>query len=395
MPSSYTQPWPKAGSGEALIVLALALAPAIGLGITRFAYALLLPDMRAGLGWSYAAAGWMNTSNALGYFLGAVLASRLIARSGAFTVMASGTAACVASLGLCAGFVDFWGLNAARFVAGLGGSFSFVAGGVLAAHVAHRHPNRGAFLLALFYAGPGLGIFLSGVSVPLLLSWEGARTWQNAWGALALLSLLLSLGLILVRGYEDQKSEDRRQAAPLTRMIPLLSGYFLFGAGYIAYMTFMIAWVQDGGHGAFVQAQFWSLIGLAGMASPWLWSGVLGSQRHGRAFSLLTVVTAVGAVLPLVSSSMLALMVSAVVFGSAFFAVVAATTAFVRRNLSRPAWASAIGALTVAFGVGQTIGPVAIGALTDLTGTLSGGLWASVGLLVLGAALGAIQRDFV
>jgi predicted MFS family arabinose efflux permease len=393
MPSSYTQPWPKVGAGEALIVLALALAPAIGLGITRFAYALLLPDMRASLGWSYAEAGWMNTSNALGYLLGALLASRLIARSGAFTVMASGTAACVASLGLCAGFVDFWGLNAARFVAGLGGSFSFVAGGVLAAHVAHRYPNRGAFLLALFYAGPGLGIFLSGVSVPLLLSWEGARTWQDAWGALALLSLLLSLGLILARGYEDPKSEKGREAAPLTRMVPLLTGYFLFGAGYIAYMTFMIAWVQDGGHGAFVQAQFWSLIGLAGMASPWLWSGVLRSQQHGRAFGLLTAVTAVGAVLPLVSSSMPALMISAAVFGSAFFAVVAATTAFVRRNLSRSAWASAIGALTVAFGLGQTVGPVAIGALTDLTGALSGGLWTSVVLLVLGAGIGAMQCD--
>lgn len=291
--------------------------------------------------------------------------------------------------------MDFWGLNAARLVAGLGGSFSFVAGGVLAAHVAHRHPDRGAFLLALFYAGPGLGIFLSGMSVPLLLSWESPRPWQDAWGALALLSLLLSLGLVLARGHESPENEEGRQAAPLTRTVPLLSGYFLFGAGYIAYMTFMIAWVREGGHGAFVQAQFWSLIGLAGMASPWLWSGVLASQRHGRAFSLLTAVTAIGAVLPLVSSTMPALMISAAVFGSAFFAVVAATTTFVRRNLPRPAWASAIGALTVAFGGGQIIGPVAVGALTDAVGGLSGGLGASAVLLVLGAGTGVMQRGLV
>jgi hypothetical protein len=30
----------------------LAIAPAIGLGICRFAYALVLPDMRENLGWS-------------------------------------------------------------------------------------------------------------------------------------------------------------------------------------------------------------------------------------------------------------------------------------------------------------------------------------------------------
>ena len=29
-----------------------------------------------------------------------------------------------------------------------------------------------------------------------------------------------------------------------------LAGYFLFGAGYIAYMTFMIAYVRDAGGGA-------------------------------------------------------------------------------------------------------------------------------------------------
>jgi MFS family permease len=247
--------------------------------------------------------------------------------------------------------------------------------------------------LALFYAGPGFGIFLSGVSVPLLISLEGPRTWQDAWDALALLSFLLSLGLILAYGQKEQKAGDNRQAAPLTRIVPLLTGYFLFGAGYIAYMTFMIAWVREGGHGAFVQTQFWSLIGLAGMASPWLWSGVLASQQHGRAFGLLTAVTAIGAVLPLISSSMPALMISAAVFGSAFFAVVAATTAFVRRNLPRSSWASAIGAMTVAFGVGQAVGPVAIGALTDLTGALSSGLWTSVVFLVLGAGIGTIQRD--
>ncbi len=376
-------------------MLALALAPAVGLGIARFAYALLLPDMRESLGWSYAEAGWMNTSNALGYLLGALLASRVIARSGAFAVMVSGTIACVASLGLCAGIASFWGLMGARFIAGLGGSFSFVAGGVLAAHVAHRHPKRGAFLLALFYAGPGLGIFLSGMSVPLLLAGEGPRAWQDAWGALALLSLLLSLGLILARRQEDSRSEEGRKSAPLTQMVLLLAGYFLFGAGYIAYMTFMIAWVQEGGHGAFVQAQFWSLIGLAGMASPWLWSGALRSQKHGRVFGLLTAVTAFGAALPLVSSSMPALMISAAVFGSTFFAVVAVTTAFVRRNLPASAWASAIGVLTVAFGLGQAIGPVAIGALTDLTGALSGGLSASVALLALGAGTGAMQRGLV
>ena len=52
------------------LALALSLGAAISLGITRFAYGLLLPPMRTDLGWSYTLAGAMNTVNALGYLLG-------------------------------------------------------------------------------------------------------------------------------------------------------------------------------------------------------------------------------------------------------------------------------------------------------------------------------------
>lgn len=58
------------------LALALSLGAAVSLGITRFAYALLLPPMRADLGWSYTLAGAMNTVNALGYLLGALLTAR-------------------------------------------------------------------------------------------------------------------------------------------------------------------------------------------------------------------------------------------------------------------------------------------------------------------------------
>ncbi|MGN1288803.1 MAG: YbfB/YjiJ family MFS transporter, partial [Bradyrhizobium sp.] len=50
----------------ARLILILSLAPTVGLGIGRFAYSLVLPDMRDQLAWSYSAAGFMNTINAAG-----------------------------------------------------------------------------------------------------------------------------------------------------------------------------------------------------------------------------------------------------------------------------------------------------------------------------------------
>ena len=62
------------------LALALSLGAAVSLGVTRFAYGLLLPPMRADLGWSYTLAGAMNTANALGYLLGALATPVLLRR---------------------------------------------------------------------------------------------------------------------------------------------------------------------------------------------------------------------------------------------------------------------------------------------------------------------------
>src|ERR1700748_2941791 len=64
------------------VVAGLAMGPAVGLGLGRFAYALLLPAMRADLGWNYAQAGAMNTANAAGYLAGALLATAASRRLG-------------------------------------------------------------------------------------------------------------------------------------------------------------------------------------------------------------------------------------------------------------------------------------------------------------------------
>jgi predicted MFS family arabinose efflux permease len=73
---TYAQP--------ARLIVILGIAPAVGLGICRFAYSLVLPDMRDSLGWSYSTAGFMNTINAAGYLVGALGASGFIRRFGLF-----------------------------------------------------------------------------------------------------------------------------------------------------------------------------------------------------------------------------------------------------------------------------------------------------------------------
>jgi MFS family permease len=377
----------------ARLILTLSLAATVGLGIGRFAYALVLPDMREDLGWSYSAAGFMNTINAVGYLVGALMAARLIQRVGWSAAIRGGTLACLAALATCALSGNFVALSLARLVLGIGAAAGFVAGGALAAAIAQAHPARGNFLLSLFYAGPGVGILASGLVAPYTLQHFGPGSWWIVWWVLTLLSAAMTVPLFLVKIESKARFSEGGQAAFALRPILIyLAGYFLFGAGYIAYMTFMIAYVRDGGGGAAAQAAFWGLIGISAFVTPWFWRGVLALDRGGLSTAIILGTNAIGAGLPMLGHSPAWLAVSAVVFGVAFFAVVGSTTAFVRFNYPPETWPRAIAAMTISFGVGQTLGPIVVGAITDALGSLSYALNVSAALLALGAVLALCQR---
>jgi predicted MFS family arabinose efflux permease len=187
---------------------------------------------------------------------------------------------------------------------------------------------------------------------------------------------------------EPQQPSNASTARINTWSIALyLVGYGFFGAGYIAYMTFMIAYVRDAGGGAIAQTAFWTLIGLGAFAQPWVWSSLMAKARSGRVTALLIGLTALGAVIPLLGRSAIAFAASAVVFGNAFFAVVSSSTAFARLNFHPGAWPRAVALMTIAFGVGQIVGPIVIGAISDATGDLSHALAMSAVVLLAGAAL--------
>jgi predicted MFS family arabinose efflux permease len=386
-------PSPSADQHPARLILILALAPAIGVGLCRFAYSLVLPDMRDSLGWSYSLAGFMNTVNAAGYLSGALVASWVIRRTGLFRTVWVGTLVCIVSLALSAVSANEVVLSLVRFASGVAGAVSFVAASALATNIAQAHPARLGFLTGLLYTGPGTGIFISGLTAPFLLQALGPGSWWVVWGVLAAIAAVLGLALPLARAAPERTPEQlASDTAPISPMLIYLIGYFLYGAGSIAYMTFMIAFVRDAGGGAFLQSAFWTTIAIGSFISPSLWAGIINRNRGGGATAIVTAVTALGALIPYFAQSPLALALSALVFGSGFFAVTSSTTAFVRYNFPSQVWPKAIAMLTMSFGIGQTLGPIVTGAVTDITGDLRVVLALSAAMLALGAAVAACQR---
>ncbi len=380
----------------ALNVFLLGMGAAVALGVARFAYALVLPDMQRELGWTYAEAGWLGTSNAAGHTAGALLTAAIAARWGLRQTLLFGCWTTALAVLATAFTDDYAALNALRFIAGVTGAFTFIVGGVMAAAIVSTLPDsrqRGK-VLGLFYGAPGLGVMMSAVVVPVTTA---SGDWRLAWMVLGAVACALALLMTIAsRDAENRPSASGEGVLYETAsLIPLWLAYAAFGAGYIGYMTFMFAHLRDLGASAGQLTLFWCMLGLGVVVSPWVWARVLDRQRHGRAISMPAGVLVVGAGLPLVNSSWAIALLSAAIFGAALFTVPAATTAFVRRNYGSSDWPRAIGILTVGFGLGQIGGPVLAGYVSDLSGRLNDGLWWGCAFLALAGLFALAQRDVV
>lgn len=380
--------------GGLLTAAGLALGVAVTNGLARFAYALILPAMRSDLGWNYTEAGWNNTANAIGYLAGAAIAFRAVRRVSPRRLFAANlwvTAAALTLTGLTADFI----LSAVlRFVAGAAGAVAFVAGSVLAANIFARDAARSATAIAVYFAGGGTAILLSGLTMPWLFAYAGDASWPYAWIGMGVVSVAMTLVAIgAARGVREHEIRAGDHGWIKRPFMPLLLAYGIFGVGYIAYMTFIIAWLREHGARAGEVALFWAVLGLATILAPPVWRRALAEWPGGRPLAAVLVAMAVGGALPLWQTTPAIMLVSAVMFGGSFFAAPTAIAVFSRKALPPSQWGEAIAGFTTLFALCQCFGPVLTGALSDAAGNLFAGLGFSAAILVVGAVIALRQND--
>lgn len=376
-----------------LTAAGLALGVAVSNGLARFAYALILPAMRADLSWSYTQAGALNTANAIGYLIGALFALNSVRRLGPSRLFVSSmwiTAVAIFGMGLIS---DFLPMIALRVLAGMSGSVVFITGGVLAASVFPRDPSRSAVAISIYFAGGGVGLLLPGLGLPWLFAAGGDASWPWAWLGMGLVSAFISL---LTTAATSRVTAPAAQTAPhpwpKAPLFAIYVSYGCFALGYFAYMTFIVAWMREHGASAAEVASMWVVLGLASIVSPRIWAGPIARWKGGWPLAAILLAVGIGALLPLLGASPPIMLASAALFGT-FFMVPATITAFVKKALPAVVWGEAIASFTLVFSALQLIGPVVTGAVADRTGSLAWGLGVSAAILLLGAAIALMQQE--
>ena len=356
------------------------------LGIGRFAYTPLLPEMVAAYGWDFAQAGDLASVNFLGYLIGALLAraaaeSRLIHVWIACSLMAS---AGTTYLGAEATSYVAW--LAVRAASGIASAYCLVTVTTLVMRALAQSGPGAAKWDSVHFSGVGIGMVLSILVVanPALV----ATHWANL-GALS--ALLLAIAWFLLGRIRAPVAAARTAAANVVEdsraLWGLIVGYGLFGFGYVVSATFIVA-IADvhPDLGEIKPMQVWLVAGCALIPSVPVW--VLCAERIGlmRTLQIAYLLEAVGVLLTVFGGSVWLLFAGAVCLGGTFAAITAlGLSAAGRIAPSRAAFA--ISTMTVAFAVGQLLGPAVAGRMADAFGSF---VWPSAlacALLVIAALL--------
>ncbi len=370
-PKSFHYAW--------VIVLAGALTIFCCFGLARFAFGMLLPAMRDGLGLSIDDMGFLSTGNFAGYLVAVGLAP-LALRYVSARKLVTGS---LLVIGLCLLVIsqssDYWLLGALYTVIGMGGGFANIPIMALVSRW-FRRERRGQ-AAGMMIMGNGTAIILTGFLVPWLNATFGGQGWRMGWLTLGAACLVLGgvVGLLLRNdpaelGLEplgrpqpvDYVAETRGPYRASGILLHLGGLYLLFGLTYMVYGTFIVATMVDEYHYAEAAAgTFWSWTGFFCLFSG-VGFGVL-SDRLGRRGGLMLAFAVQGAAYLLVASKLgtLALFGSVALYGLAVFAVPAIMAAAVGDYLGTARAAAAFSIITFCFAIGQTIGPGAAGVMAE------------------------------
>jgi predicted MFS family arabinose efflux permease len=343
--------------------LAGLLALAVAMGIGRFAFTPILPEMQRVQGLALAAAGWLASANYLGYLVGAVLAARVA--SGAANAL-RGALVAVGLTTLAMAFTDSLGAwLALRFAAGVASAFVlvFLSSWSLERFQAAGSARAQSFAAATLFAGVGVGIAFAGLAC--LQLWAAGASPRIAWIALGAVSLAASV--LLWRSFGD--SGGARASAPRQRTtwsrtrVQLVVCYGAFGFGYIIPATFIAAMTRElSAGGSSLGDWAWPLFGAAAAASTFMSAALRGRFADRTIWAASHVAMAAGIVAPLAIGGLAGYMLSAILVGGTF--MVATMTGI--QEARRVAGAHArplIGAMTSAFAIGQIAGPLFVAAV--------------------------------
>jgi MFS family permease len=376
------------------------LSLAVAMGIGRFAFTPLMPMMLHDHVLDLPNASWLASANYFGYLLGALLCSlqpTLWAKRGWSPLpsppMVRGglTLTCLLTAMMAVDVPAAWPWL--RFLAGVVTAVAFVfTSSWCLGHLSRLHtPAAGGIV----YAGPGVGIALSGLLASLMVQLE----WHSRVGWLAFGLLATLMTALVWRAYSHPDAELAQasvgkvsitQRGSVTEKAALIIAYGFAGFGYIITATFLPVIARTALPDSAWPDLFWPMLGI-GVAIGALIASRIPSRIDQRWLLVgCYLMQAAGIALSNWIPSLLGFAIGSILVGLPFTAI----TFFamqVGRRLHPQAPSAIIGLLSASFGLCQIGGPpLAALLISRAPSTAEGFSWSlnvAASTLVVGAGI--------
>lgn len=360
--------------------LEAALMLAVVMGFGRFAYTALYPYMVNEQILGIEQGSWAAAANYLGYLIGAIWTIRIkLNQAHQWALVALlGTAITLGALYLTSLGVLIISI---RLLAGV-----FSAVGIVATSMWLLGQRQKLNAAPIMYAGVGLGIAASAQLVAVMSErWLSPQIW------LMLALMALAVTALVIHGLFFEQSQDSpvsaSSAATNSRLdaqaLPVLYG--LAGFGYIITATYLPLLITLAVASADIEF-VWTAFGLSVIPSCFIWYQI--SRRLGTRMALVLnmLMQAIGVILPVALPYAMGYMLSALLVGGGFMGTVTLVMP-IAKQLTTKTGKNLIAIATVAYSIGQILGPIVSAQLYRWTQGFEMSLLLAMIALLMGAII--------
>lgn len=375
------------------ILIAGIFAVIVGLGISRFVFTSLLPNMLDGF-LDITFAGILASINFAGYLSGSIL-SIFIKDINQKVILFRIGLVLVVILTFIQGITlneTIWIVS--RVMAGFAGAMAFVVGSAIVMTKLQMESKTKA--MGIHFSGIGFSILTTDLISRGVI--DITSSWQYSWLFLSFVAIILSSYSAYILSFDkkvDTKVVKHKFDTSIFTffVIILIIAYFTEGVGFVVQGTFLPDIINSlpglEGYGNLT----WTLVGLAGIPSCIIWLRLAHKYGSVNVIIVALLIQTVGILIPTFTNNIYMNLLSGILFGGTFVGLVGLFMTL-GGHLAKGNPVVLMGALTTSYGIGQVIAPLYSVYLIDKFGNYDYALYLTAFIVLSGVILLLFAKRF-
>jgi len=367
---------------ESILIICGICIAIISIGVGRFIYTPIIPDMQESLDYKSSTIGLIASFNYLGYLIGSLFSifyqANIFNRYYIYLFTLVSIFSTI-SIGIT---TNLESIIIFRFFNGISSAIIFI---IITSIIFSIINSKNKMI---HFSGIGLGIILSSILIFLLNLLN--VSWRIYWISGGLMMLFTSFPLLFLNFKVLKKINKTEIFFVKTNnkldFILISLGYCFFGLGYIIFGTFIAAMTRNYTEISYFEYVCWFIVGCSAIPAASFFYTLGEKIDLDRSLFLASLICSLGTLILVIDTNYLLIIVACLLFGFGVPGVVGLVL-FEGEKRFKTKHKLSVPILTFAFSIGQIIGPYLSGILIDGSNHYNKSLMLSSISLTLGSIL--------